>query len=105
MGRPKRNFLATAEDTTTPPTALADGHTIAQVNKAEGKNLYLVRLPFPGKLLLVELPPRFRSQIWIKRGTYVVVDTLAFKDRDNKLHGEIFNVVRNEKQWRKQAYW
>ena len=105
MGRPKRNLLATAAETCSPPTSLDEGHTIARVKKAEGKNLYSVELPSAGEPLLVELPSRFRSQIWIKRGGYVVVDTSAFKDRENKLNGEIINVVRDEKDWRKMPYW
>ena len=105
MGRPKRNLLATAEETTTPPALLGDSQAIARVKRAEGKNLFSVELAPGGKTLLVELPSRFRSQMWIKRGGYVVVDTSAFDDRDNKLDGEITNVVREEKQWRKQAYW
>lgn len=105
MGRPKRNLLATVAETSIPPAGLDEGHSIALVKKAEGNNLYSVELP-PGKeTLLVELPSRFRSQIWIKRGGYVVVDRLAFDSRENKLGGEIVNVVRDEKQWRKQAYW
>lgn len=105
MTRPKRNFLATAQETLSPPTALADSQAIARVWKAEGKNLYSVEVPSSTKPLLVELPSRFRSQIWIKRGGYVLVDTSAFVDRDNKLDGEIVNIVRDEKQWRKQSYW
>lgn len=35
----------------------------------------------------------------------MVVDTKALADRDNKLDGEIVNVVRDERQWRKQGYW
>lgn len=105
MGRPKRNLLATAEETSSPPTVLPSGHVVARVQKAEGKNLYSVRLPSSAEPLLVELPSRFRSQIWIKRGGYVIVDTCVFGDRDNKLDGEIVNVVREERQWRKQAYW
>lgn len=35
----------------------------------------------------------------------MLVDSTAFEDRENKLDGEIVNVVRDEKQWRKQAYW
>lgn len=105
MGRPKRNLLATAEETSTPPASLEANHAIARVMKAEGKNLYSVELSPGNKSLLVELPSRFRSQIWIKRGGYVVVDRSAFEDRDNKLDGEIVNVVREEKQWRKQGYW
>ncbi|KAL8713011.1 MAG: hypothetical protein Q9220_002871 [cf. Caloplaca sp. 1 TL-2023] len=106
MARPKRILLATAQETSSPPSVLDDGHVIARVQKAEGKNLYLVQLPSSSKPpLLVELPSRFRSQIWIKRGGFVVVDTTAFEDRDNKLDGEIINIVRDEKAWRKQAYW
>lgn len=104
MGRPKRNVLATAEETLTPPASLSEGQSIARVVKAEGKNLYSVDLP-SGKSILVELPSRFRSTIWLKRGGYVLVDTKAFDDRDNKLEGEIVNVVRDEKQWRKETYW
>ena len=105
MGRPKRHLLATAEETSTPPAMLAKGQAIARVIKAEGTNLFTVELPLGNEQLLVELPSRFRSQIWIRRGGYVVVDTSAFGDRDNKLGGEIVNVVRDEKHWRKQAYW
>lgn len=105
MPRPKRNFLATAEETSTPPTSLGNGHEIARVQRAEGKNLYTVQVPDQVEPLLVELPSRFRSQIWIKRGGFVVVNRSAFENRENKLDGEIVNVVRDEKQWRKQPYW
>lgn len=106
MARPKRNLLATAQETSSPPASLDHGQGIARVRKAEGKNLYSVELSAAdAKPLLVELHSRFRSQIWIKRGSYVLVDTNAFIDRDNKLDGEIVNVVRDEKLWRKQAYW
>lgn len=56
-------------------------------------NLYNAELP-NSKSVLVELEAKFRSTIWIKRGSYVVVDTEALADRDNKLDGEIMNVVR-----------
>lgn len=105
MGKPKRNLLATAEQTLSPPAELTEGHAIARVRKIEGNNLYLVDLPAGKDPLLVELPSRFRSQIWIKRGGFVVLDTAAFEGRSNKLDGEIVNVVRDEKQWRKQGYW
>ncbi len=104
MARPKRNVHATAEETMTPPALLSEGQSIARVVKGEGKNLYSVDLP-TGKSILVEMPSRFRSTIWLVRGGYVLVDTKAFDDRDNKLGGEIVNVVRDVKQWRKETYW
>jgi translation initiation factor IF-1 len=90
--------------TITPPDVLPDAHLIARIVKAEGKNLYSAELP-NGKSVLAELEAKFRSTVWIKRGSYVVVDTSALAERDNKLDGEIVNVVRDEKAWRKMAYW
>ncbi|KAF1944386.1 nucleic acid-binding protein [Clathrospora elynae] len=104
MPRPKRTVLATIEDTITPPATLAPNHFIARITKAEGKNLYNAELP-DGKPVLAELEAKFRSTVWIKRGSYVVVDTTALADRENKLDGEIVNVVRDEKAWRKMPYW
>ncbi|ODM17983.1 hypothetical protein SI65_06771 [Aspergillus cristatus] len=104
MAPPRRKVLATAEETLTPPDELSQGQTIAKVIKATGKNIYQVE--FPSKeSVLVELPARFRSTIWMKRGSFVVVDTNALEDRDNKLQGEIVNIVRDEKAWRKAPFW
>jgi probable RNA-binding protein EIF1AD len=104
MGRPKRDILATAQESSTPPATLSVNQFIARVVKAAGNNLYAVESS-SGETMLVELPSRFRSTIWIKRGGYVLVDTTAFTERDNKIAGEIANVVRDEKQWRKESYW
>lgn len=105
MAKSKRHLFETAQETATPPPMLKNGHLIAKVVKNEGNNLWSVEEPRGEGPLLVELPARFRSTIWMKRGGFVVVDTTAFEDRENKLRGEIVNVVREEKQWRKQAYW
>jgi probable RNA-binding protein EIF1AD len=104
MARPKRNLLATIDSTVTPPDALPEAHQIARITTAAGNNLYNAELP-DGKPVLAELEAKFRSTVWIKRGSYVVVDLSAMADRDNKLDGEIVNVVRDEKAWRKMAYW
>jgi probable RNA-binding protein EIF1AD len=104
MARPKRNVLATALESSTPPTTLSLTQAIARVVNAAGNNLYSVELP-SGKTLLVEMPSRFRNTIWVKRGGYVLIDTNSSGDRDNKLNGGIVNVVRDEKDWRKEPYW
>ncbi|BCR98021.1 putative eukaryotic translation initiation factor eIF1a-like protein [Aspergillus luchuensis] len=104
MGPPRRKVLATAEETMFPPDELPQGHLIARAIKATGNNIYSVELPSK-ESVLVELPARFRSTIWIKRGSYVVIDANALEGRDNKLKGEIVNIVRDEKAWRKAPFW
>lgn len=104
MGPPRRKLLATAEETLTPPTNLTASQQIARVVKATGNNIYQVELPSK-EAILAELPARFRSTIWMKRGSYVLVDMDALEGRDNKLAGEIVNIARDEKAWRKAEYW
>lgn len=104
MGRPRRNIQAAAEETSTPPDAVTATQSIAKIVKATGNSLYSCTLP-GGKEVLVELPSRFRNTIWLKRGGYVLVDTQGAEERDNKIDGEIINVVRDEKEWRKQSFW
>lgn len=104
MTRPKRDVLAAIEDTLIPPPSLTPSQSIARITKVAGKNIFGGELP-DGKQILVELIAIFRSRIWIKRGSFVVVDLAKGKERDNKLDGEIVNVVREEREWRKMAYW
>ncbi|KAI1180695.1 hypothetical protein F4777DRAFT_259079 [Nemania sp. FL0916] len=104
MGRPKRNVHAAAEESTTPPDELTPSQHIARVVKAEGNSLYRCMLPSQ-KAVLVELAARFRNTIWIKRGGYVLVDLSDPNETKGKVEGEIANVVREEKEWRKQSYW
>ncbi|KAJ0425517.1 hypothetical protein BJY00DRAFT_308258 [Aspergillus carlsbadensis] len=104
MPPPRRKVLATAEDTLFPPDDLSPGQEIARVIKATGNNIYSIELPSK-ETALVELPSKFRSTIWMKRGSFVVIDTNALEGRDNKLRGEIVNIVRDEKAWRKMSFW
>ena len=104
MARIKRNIHTTAEETSTPPSTLTATQSIARIIKADSNNIYTCALPDTSQLK-VELPSRFRSTIWIKRGGYVLIDTKEAEVRDNKLGGEIINVVREEHSWRKEPYW
>lgn len=104
MPRPKREILADAQSAASPPVTLPQTHLIARVLKAQGNNIFLVVLPST-KEMLVELEYKLRNTFWIKRGGYVIVDTEALADRDNKLAGEIVTVIMNEKEWRKMSYW
>ena len=104
MPKPRRNVENVAEETRNPPPTISSQQTIARVLKAAGNNLYSVQLPSQNTVL-VELHSRFRSTIWIKRNGYVLVDTGTLAERENKLEGEIVNIVGNEKTWRKMPYW
>jgi len=104
MPKPKRNINAVAEDTLTPPDDLTPTQFIARLKQAAGKNLYQLEIP-DGRVILAELQQKFRSTIWLKRGCFVLVDTASLADRENKLGGEIVNVVGDEKSWRKMPYW
>ncbi|KAK5121446.1 hypothetical protein LTR85_005279 [Meristemomyces frigidus] len=104
MPKPRRNIDAVAQETLTPPDQLSQTQSIARLKQAAGNNLYQLELP-SGKTVLAELHQKFRSTIWLKRGSYVLVDTAALADRDNKIGGEIINVVGDEKAWRKESYW
>lgn len=101
----RRKLRETVEETLTPPNTLLQAEAIARVVKANGKDLYTVQIPSVQEPLLVELNAKFRATVWIKRGGYVLVDTSKTSGRDNKIQGEIVNVVRDEKVWRKQTYW
>ena len=104
MGRPKRNVLAAAEETTTPPDSLQSHQSLARVVKPEGNNLYTCELPSKETLLL-ELAQRFRNTIWIRRRGYVLAEKYPAETEESRAVGEIVNVVRDEKLWRKQPYW
>jgi len=99
----RRKIRNTAEETLTPPDSLSTDQTIARIVKAQGKDLYSVQTP-DGTNLLVELVAKFRGTIFVRRGGYVLVDSSA-TGRENKIQGEIVNIVRDERTWRKQSYW
>ncbi|KAG5928041.1 hypothetical protein E4U53_002766 [Claviceps sorghi] len=103
MGRPKRTVLAAAEQTLTPPAALEPNQVLVRVIKPQGNNLYTCQLPNQ-KPLVLELAQRFRNTIWIRRGGYVLAERYD-GPTDGRAEGEIVNVVREEKLWRRQSYW
>lgn len=104
MPKPKRNILAVVEATISPPDSLESHEQIARVKQGAGNHLYHLTLA-NGREVLAELPSRFRSTIWLRRGSYVLLDQSALSDRDNKLGGMITNLVGDYKAWRKMPYW
>ena len=103
MGK-KRTVLAAAEESLSPPDALKPNQSLVRVIKPEGNNLYTCELPNK-KPVLLELAQRFRNTIWIKRGGFVLAERYEGDASSSRAEGEIVNVVRDEKTWRKQPYW
>ncbi|EPX74309.1 translation initiation factor eIF1A-like protein [Schizosaccharomyces octosporus yFS286] len=88
-----------------PPESLDKDQVVARVLQLRGSALFTVCEP-NGKELLVEMPAKYRSKAWIKRGGYVVVDKSEFTDQQNKIDGSIVYVVQHPlKNWEKQSYW
>jgi probable RNA-binding protein EIF1AD len=85
-----------------PPSELTASQHIARVIKVQGNALYTIELPSRAELL-VELPSRFRNAVWVRRGGFLLVDTEGFTE--GKISGEIKEVIRDEKAWRKMSYW
>lgn len=104
MGRPKRHVLAAAEESLTPPDSLLPDQFVVRVVRPEGNNLYTCELP-DKKSFVFELAQRFRNTIWIKRGGFVLAQRYGDGSESLRPAGEIVNVVRDEKLWRKQPYW
>lgn len=104
MGRPQRSVIAAAGETLTPPDELTTTQSLVRVIKPEGNNLFTCELPSK-KTLLLELAQRFRNTIWIKRGGFVLADQYKEGAESTRADGEIINVVRGEKEWRKMPYW
>jgi probable RNA-binding protein EIF1AD len=104
MGRPKRNVLAAAQESLNPPEALESNQALVRVVKPEGNNLYTCELPNK-KPILLELAQRFRNTIWVRRGGIVLAERYPAGSEETRAVGEIINVVRDEKSWRKQVYW
>lgn len=66
-----------------------------------------------GTEVTVEMPPKFRNTIFVKRGGFCVISIYQeIMDLDTppelssyKVHGEISNIVVNDREWQKYAYW
>ncbi|EEB08824.1 translation initiation factor eIF1A-like protein [Schizosaccharomyces japonicus yFS275] len=95
---------ATFQASMDPPDHLEENQLIARVTALRGSSLFEVTDP-AGSTLLVEMPPKFRKSVWVKRGGYVLLDKSEFQDKKNKIDGTIVHVIHSTKVWMKQHYW
>ena len=96
---PSKHHLQVSND---PPSELKSTQHITRISKLHGNSLYTVELPSKSELL-VELPMKFRNAVWVRRGGFVLIDTEGHTN--GKGNGEIMDVVRDEKVWRRLDYW
>ncbi|TPX55528.1 hypothetical protein PhCBS80983_g05246 [Powellomyces hirtus] len=71
---------------------------VARVTDNRGGGNYDVQLPAPqagGELttLIVSLPAKFRKLIWVKKGSYVIIQLADESAPGSKVAGEITNVL------------
>lgn len=81
----------------------AEGQQLVQVTAGRGNNLHLVT-PASGDAFLASMPPKFRRNVWIKRGDYVLVEPIH---EGNKVKAEIVMIVtqEHEKYYKELGIW
>ncbi|KAI1311287.1 putative RNA-binding protein eif1ad [Mortierella claussenii] len=84
---------------------LEEGQRFARVLGTRGKNVHEVQYD-SGEELLVNLPPKFRSLVWVKRGSYVVIQSAEEEDK-TKVAGDIVAVLFPDhiKQYKQRGIW
>ncbi|KAF9108216.1 hypothetical protein BGX27_008426 [Mortierella sp. AM989] len=84
---------------------LEDDQQFARVLGTRGKNIHEVQFK-NGEELLVNLPPKFRSLVWVKRGSYVIIQPAEEEDK-TKVSGDIVAVLFPDhiKQYKQRGIW
>jgi len=67
----------------------SDSQSIVQIVQARGHNLHEVVTP-TGEQYIVSMPTKFRQNIWVKRGDYIVVEPIM---EGKKVKGEIVKIL------------
>jgi len=80
-----------------------DDESIVQVVAGRGNNLHEVRSD-SGETFLVSMPTKFRKNVWIKRGDFVVVKPIEEGDKVKAeiltiLYKEQIKYIKAENQW------
>ncbi|XP_071864098.1 probable RNA-binding protein EIF1AD isoform X2 [Bombus fervidus] len=80
-------------------TIPTETQSIVQIIQSRGNNLHEVADP-AGSKYLVSMPVKFRKNIWIKRGDFVLVEPIS---EGNKVKAEIVKILtREHKKWYRQ---
>ncbi|XP_064602835.1 probable RNA-binding protein EIF1AD [Liolophura sinensis] len=69
-----------------------ENQSVVKVVASKGNNLHEVEIS-SGDKFLVSMPTKFRKNIWIKRGSFVIVDPI---EEGDKVKGEITAILYKE---------
>ncbi|KAG0280982.1 hypothetical protein BGZ95_007657 [Linnemannia exigua] len=96
---------AATSDILTDIPELEEGQRFARVLGTRGKNIHEVQFPDNDELL-VNLPPKFRSLVWVKRGSYVIIEPAEEEDK-TKVGGDIIAVLFPDhiKHYKQKGIW
>ncbi|KAF8938542.1 putative RNA-binding protein eif1ad [Haplosporangium gracile] len=99
-----RRKIATSDILTDIPE-LEEGQRFARVLGTRGKNVHEVQFS-DNQELLVNLPPKFRSLVWVKRGSYVIIEPAEEEDK-TKVGGDIVAILFPDhiKTYKQQGIW
>ncbi|KAF9585382.1 hypothetical protein BGW38_002639 [Lunasporangiospora selenospora] len=95
-----------SSDLLTDTPELQEGQLFARVLGSRGKNIHEVQFP-DGQEILVNLPPKFRNLVWVKRGSYVIVQPAEEEEQKTKVAGDIVAVLFQDhvKQYKQNGIW
>ncbi|XP_020277628.1 probable RNA-binding protein EIF1AD [Pseudomyrmex gracilis] len=96
----KRKYVFQEFDDMTLPT---DSQIIVRIVSARGHSLFEIVTP-AGEEYLVSMPTKFRQNIFVKRGDYIIVEPIK---EGNKVKGEIVKILSKDhiKWYREQNCW
>lgn len=96
----KRKYVFQEFDDMSLPT---DSQTIVRIIQARGHNLHEIVTP-SGEQFIVSMPTKFRQNIWVKRGDYIVIEPIK---EGKKVKGEIVKILTKDhiKWYRAQNCW
>ncbi|XKL61225.1 hypothetical protein PGB90_008282 [Kerria lacca] len=82
---------------------IRNNQQLVKVLSTKGNHLYEVK-SIKNEIFLVSMPSKFRNTVWIKAGSYVIVETI---DEGKKVKGEIVYILLKHhiKQMKKEKNW
>lgn len=80
-----------------------ENQEIVKVISSRGNNLHEIETA-EGETYLVSMPTKFRKNLWVKRGDFILVEPIAEGD---KVKGEMVRLLTNEhiKDYKKNGVW